>query len=96
MPEELLGMVEGIEGVGITIDIGHANTVGKVPEFLPFLKRAAHLHVHDNHGVSDEHLALGKVPSTGILLGHGSRKIIPGCWWWREGRLRKESPASMW
>jgi sugar phosphate isomerase/epimerase len=59
MPEELAGMVEGIEGIGITIDIGHANTVGKVREFLPYLSAASHLHVHDNHGVHDEHLALG-------------------------------------
>jgi sugar phosphate isomerase/epimerase len=59
MPEELAGMVEGIEGIGITIDIGHANTVGKVREFLPYLSKASHLHVHDNHGVHDEHLALG-------------------------------------
>jgi sugar phosphate isomerase/epimerase len=59
MPEELAGMVEGIEGIGITIDIGHANTVGKVREFLPYLASASHLHVHDNHGVHDEHLALG-------------------------------------
>lgn len=59
MPEELAGMVEGIEGIGITIDIGHANTVGLVREFLPFLSTASHLHVHDNHGVHDEHLVLG-------------------------------------
>lgn len=59
IPEELTGMVEGIEGIGITIDIGHANTVGKVREFLPYLSAASHLHVHDNHGVHDEHLALG-------------------------------------
>jgi sugar phosphate isomerase/epimerase len=59
MPEELVGMVDGIEGIGITIDIGHANTVGKVREFLPCLRQASHLHVHDNHGMSDEHLALG-------------------------------------
>ena len=59
MPEELAGMVEGIEGIGITIDIGHANTVGLVREFLPFLSAASHLHVHDNHGVHDEHLPLG-------------------------------------
>jgi sugar phosphate isomerase/epimerase len=58
-PEELAGMVEGIEGIGITIDIGHANTVGMVQEFLPYLSSASHLHVHDNHGVHDEHLALG-------------------------------------
>jgi sugar phosphate isomerase/epimerase len=59
MPEELAGMVERIEGIGITIDIGHANTVGKVREFLPYLPAASHLHVHDNHRVHDEHLTLG-------------------------------------
>ena len=59
-PEELMGMTEGIHGIGITIDIGHANTVGKVAAFLPFLGQAQHLHIHDNHGEHDEHLALGR------------------------------------
>ena len=58
-PEELVGMTEGIEGIGICIDIGHANTLGLVDRFLPYLKSARHLHLHDNHGASDEHLALG-------------------------------------
>ena len=44
---------------GLTFDIGHANTVGKVQEFLKNVAHANHLHVHDNHGESDEHLALG-------------------------------------
>jgi sugar phosphate isomerase/epimerase len=58
-PEELIGMSEGIEGIGMTFDFGHAHTVGKVQEFLTNVKRAHHVHIHDNHGVSDEHLALG-------------------------------------
>jgi sugar phosphate isomerase/epimerase len=58
-PEEILGMTEGIDGIGVTIDIGHAHTVGKVAAFLPFLAQARHLHLHDNHGEHDEHLALG-------------------------------------
>jgi sugar phosphate isomerase/epimerase len=58
-PEELMGMTEGIEGIGMTFDFGHANTVGKVNEFLAFVKKADHIHIHDNHGLSDEHLALG-------------------------------------
>lgn len=58
-PGELLGMIDGIEGIGITVDLGHANTVGMVKEFLPLLPDADHLHVHDNHGESDEHLAVG-------------------------------------
>ncbi|MDD1703656.1 MAG: sugar phosphate isomerase/epimerase, partial [Methanoregula sp.] len=59
LPEELLGMTEGIEGIGMTFDFGHANTIGKVNDFLPHVGRASHLHIHDNHGMSDEHLALG-------------------------------------
>jgi len=60
MPGELIGMAEGIEGIGMTFDFGHANTVGRVEEFLPFVGRADHIHVHDNHGQYDEHLPLGE------------------------------------
>lgn len=69
-PEELLGMTEGIEGIGITVDIGHANTVGKVREFLPLVQKADHIHIHDNHGISDEHLPLGKGNVPWELVGH--------------------------
>jgi len=56
---ELMGMAGGIEGIGLTFDFGHANTVGKVPQFLECVGSANHIHIHDNHGVSDEHLPLG-------------------------------------
>jgi sugar phosphate isomerase/epimerase len=58
-PEEIIGMTEGIEGIGITLDIGHANTNGNIGAFLKYMREMNHLHVHDNHGLSDEHLALG-------------------------------------
>jgi sugar phosphate isomerase/epimerase len=58
-PEELIGMTEGIEGIGMTFDFGHAHTTGTVDAFLPHLHRAHHIHIHDNHGISDEHLPLG-------------------------------------
>lgn len=58
-PEELIGMTEGIEGIGMTFDFGHANTVGMVNDFLRYVDRADHIHIHDNHGMSDEHLPLG-------------------------------------
>jgi len=57
-PEELMGMTEEIEGIGMTFDFGHANTVGKVNDFLKYVDKASHIHIHDNHGESDEHLAL--------------------------------------
>ncbi|MDD1719138.1 MAG: sugar phosphate isomerase/epimerase [Methanoregulaceae archaeon] len=77
-PDELLGMTEGIEGVGITIDIGHANTVGKVLEFLPAVAKADHIHIHDNHGTSDEHLPLGEGTVPWDTVGHVIARDYPG------------------
>ncbi|MCX9011470.1 MAG: sugar phosphate isomerase/epimerase [Candidatus Methanoperedens sp.] len=61
-PGEVLGMIESLEreNVGLTLDIGHANTNGMVDEFLSDLSRVIHVHLHDNKGKSDEHLGLGK------------------------------------
>ncbi len=59
-PDELIGMTEGIEGIGMTFDLGHANTMGIVKDFLRQVTKAHHLHIHDNNGMSDEHLALGE------------------------------------
>lgn len=94
MPEELAGMVEGIEGIGITIDIGHANTVGKVREFLPYLSTASHLHVHDNHGIHDEHLALGAGTIDWDLVGTCIARDYSGVVV-VEGRSIEEGKASL-
>lgn len=59
-PEEVLGLTEGIAGIGVTLDLGHANTNGLVDAFLGHVREVDHLHIHDNHGRSDEHLALGE------------------------------------
>jgi sugar phosphate isomerase/epimerase len=58
-PDELFGMVDGIEGVGITLDVGHAHTMGMVDAFLLRIDDVDHVHIHDNDGTSDAHLALG-------------------------------------
>ena len=58
-PEEIMGLVEGIEGVGMTFDFGHAHTLGRVEGFRKYLDMASHVHIHDNHGRSDEHLPIG-------------------------------------
>jgi len=58
-PEEILGLTEGIAGIGITLDVGHANTNGLVDAFLAHVPEIDHLHVHANHGQSADHLALG-------------------------------------
>jgi sugar phosphate isomerase/epimerase len=53
-------MTENIEGIGMTFDFGHANTLGIVNDFLPFVGKASHIHIHDNNGLSDQHLPLGE------------------------------------
>jgi len=61
-PGELLGMIDSLkrENVGLTLDMGHANTNGLVFDFLNDLETVLHVHLHDNKGKSDEHLELGK------------------------------------
>jgi len=59
-PEEILGMIEGVENIGFTLDVGHAHTVGKVREFLKVLPQVDHMHIHDNLGTADQHLAVGE------------------------------------
>lgn len=48
------------EDVGLVFDTGHANVTGQVEGFLKeFSRRIVHVHAHDNHGKSDEHLGVG-------------------------------------
>lgn len=62
-PEEMLVLAAEIDrpNVGLTLDIGHAATVGQ--EAVAYLNEAknelVHVHMHDNNGSRDEHLPLG-------------------------------------
>lgn len=93
-PFELAGMTEGIEGIGMTIDFGHANTVGLVKDFLPLLGSANHIHLHDNHGFSDEHLALGEGPIDWETVGPAVKCAYSGVTV-VEGRSLEEAKKSM-
>jgi sugar phosphate isomerase/epimerase len=57
-PETLLELIEGT-GLGICLDVGHANTTGKLKEFVKLKKNIVNLHVHDNMGEFDQHLPVG-------------------------------------
>ncbi|UYZ40633.1 MAG: sugar phosphate isomerase/epimerase [Candidatus Methanospirare jalkutatii] len=70
-PEELVRLVEEVdaENIGICLDIGHAFATGTLQEFLKLIggeegersgARIVHVHVSDNFGRNDEHLALGR------------------------------------
>ncbi len=51
----------GNSEVGFAFDIGHANTVGQVDEFLAkFMDKIVHIHASDNNGSSDTHIPIGK------------------------------------
>ncbi|MBN1134153.1 MAG: sugar phosphate isomerase/epimerase [Methanosarcinaceae archaeon] len=62
-PLEILRMTEEVscENIGFTFDVGHANTMGVVDDFLDeCLGMVSHVHLHDNMGKKDEHLPVGK------------------------------------
>lgn len=69
-PEEIATLAERFKGLGVAYDIGHAYLAERrrgspAPEraMVKILRRVgkhvAHVHVHDNHGLSDEHLLPG-------------------------------------
>jgi sugar phosphate isomerase/epimerase len=57
---KLLDEVDPQRHVGLCVDLGHAHVEGRVVEELQLaLPRLDHLHVHDNDGTTDAHLAPG-------------------------------------
>lgn len=70
-PEELYDLFESLcgEGVGFCLDVGHqsAFSSASLQRWLDVLGRfILQLHLHDNHGEADEHLAIG----TGLVDFH--------------------------
>ena len=50
----------GSPNVGFTLDIGHANVATGIPSAIRALgEKIQHVHIHDNHGETDEHLEMG-------------------------------------
>jgi len=74
-PEHLMTILDlgHLDNVGVCLDLGHANITVGVPEAIGVLgARIQSLHVHDNHGMKDEHLWPGEGgidwPTTAKLL----------------------------
>ena len=59
--KDLTHLNETVEkyGLAMTLDIGHANHVGISPDAMYF-DSIKHIHIHDNLGDEDSHLALGE------------------------------------
>ena len=58
-PEHLMLILEmgHLDNVGICLDLGHAHiSVGVAEAISTFGSRIVSVHVHDNHGLKDEHL----------------------------------------
>lgn len=58
-PEHLVLILEmgHLDNVGVCLDLGHANiTTGTAAAITTLGTRIASVHVHDNHGMKDEHL----------------------------------------
>ena len=47
--------------IGMVLDIGHSNLINQTTDFLSmFNERIKHIHISDNNGAEDQHLAIGK------------------------------------
>jgi len=90
-PEELLQLLSSFD-LGICFDVGHANTMGKIDAFLAYKKRFVNVHLHDNLGERDQHLAVGEgnidfKKLLASLSGYQGRYVI-------EARSLKEAVVS--
>ncbi len=64
-PRDILGLIQGLKnyGVGFCLDTGHQAVFSKSPleewvkVLAPYLRQ---LHLHDNRGVQDDHIAMGR------------------------------------
>ncbi|NYT19645.1 MAG: sugar phosphate isomerase/epimerase [Methanosarcinales archaeon] len=67
---------------GFTLDVGHANTLGNLNDFLELMGDSiSHFHLHDNNGEIDDHFFIGggKIDFTsfsGLLKKSKAIKII--------------------
>jgi len=67
---KLLDEVDPAREVGLCLDLGHAHVEGNVvAELQAALPRLHHLHIHDNDGCKDSHLAPGQgtIPWSDVL-----------------------------
>ncbi len=58
---EELDRIVGPTDLGICFDIGHANTSGQTDAMIEtFRDRIVNVHIHDNMGIKDDHMTMGK------------------------------------
>lgn len=89
-PEELLTLLEGTE-LGICFDIGHAHTTQTLDGFLKLKERFVNIHIHDNMGVSDEHLPIGSgtIDFEYLLQKLGPRRYVIESRGWEDALISR-------
>ena len=73
-----------LNNVGVCLDLGHAHVTVGVAEAIGTLgARIASVHVHDNHGVKDEHLwpGDGTIDWATMRTRSRSSKLPPPSFW---------------
>ena len=78
------------ERLGLNLDIGHAycNSKASVVEWIKLLgERIKYVHLHDNHGESDEHLGLAKGNMNVVEVLNALNEYAPNAVWALECKL---------
>ena len=78
------------EKLGLNLDIGHAhcNSKAEVVDWIKLLgDKITYVHLHDNHGQSDEHLGLGKGNIELVKVLESLNEYAPNAVWALECRL---------
>jgi len=76
-PEHLVTILElgHLANVGVCLDLGHAHMTVGIPDAVSVLgNRIVSMHVHDNHGMKDEHLW----PGDGNIDWASTAKLVGG------------------
>lgn len=78
--EEGRRVLEGLDHTTICLDVGHANLTGTLEDWIGSLRIVGHIHIHDNLGSKDDHLAVGQ----GVIDWHpfieGLKGVDYGGW----------------
>ena len=65
-PAELLSLLEDTS-LRVCFDIGHAHTAGNIDDFVRHVPLFANVHIHDNDGITDQHLTIGRGRSISVM-----------------------------
>jgi sugar phosphate isomerase/epimerase len=100
-PRQLADFVDGLDSdkVDLNLDIGHVycNGKGDPIEWIRQLdRRIGYVHLHDNNGMEDEHLTLGKgkIPLKEVLVA--LEEVVPGASWAIESVMAEMEKSIEW